>query len=69
MKYTNWDAATKKLGHKQRKALAFAGQDWRSFDKTTEREIESLAKRGLVEINEFGQFRAHPDLMPKYLPR
>ncbi len=51
------------LGSKQRDALRFARlytrESWHSFnqDSDTKRVIQSLAARGLVEINEFNQFR------------
>ena len=55
----------KRLGPHQKNALEFARRvypGWHSYakDPLTRRVIASLAKRGLVEKNEFWQFRAIP---------
>jgi len=54
----------KRLGPHQKNALAFAREypGWQGYakDSLTKRVIASLAKRGLVETNEFYQFRAIP---------
>ena len=50
-----------RLGKLQRKALEFAQKTsgWQSFstDSVTKRVIKSLVDRGLLEVNEFNQFR------------
>ena len=48
-----------KLGKRQQAALDFILRcnGWHSFANDVKREILSLAKLGLVEVNEFNQFR------------
>jgi len=59
-----------RLGKHEAKALDFAlrvlhskandfSRSWHSFakDSTTKKSVSSLAKKGLVEVNKFGQFR------------
>ena len=50
-----------RIGHRMRRALEFAEQwpTWHTFDtaRTTRSAVERLQKRGLVETNQFGQFR------------
>ena len=54
----------KRLGPHQKNALEFARKypGWHGYarDPLTTRVIASLVKRGLVESNEFQQFRAIP---------
>ena len=60
MKYDKRDFSG--LGVNQRRALDFSAKyrGWHSFDTTdrgTKSAVLSLAKRGIVEVNRFNQFR------------
>ena len=50
-----------RFGHHQKHVLEFAFNNpgWHTFhkDRTTIQAINSLVKLGLVEVNEYGQFR------------
>jgi hypothetical protein len=51
-----------RMGHRMQGAMLFCNtyKGWHSFDqhcRTTTDAIKRLAKRGLVEINQYGQFR------------
>jgi hypothetical protein len=48
-----------RLGKRERRALTFIKKvnGWHSFDKTVKREVRSLERKGLVEVNQFNQFR------------
>lgn len=56
-----------RIGHRMKKALDFAMKfpAWHTFDtgRATKSAIERLRNRGLVEVNDYGQFRiviTHP---------
>ena len=57
---TNGYDEVKGLGKKQRAALEFIRRvnGWHSFASDVRREIVSLHNRGLVEVNQYKQFRA-----------
>lgn len=64
MDYKEYNSRLKGIGAQQKKAFNFARRfpGWQSFDNTTRKVIESLAGRGLVQVNQFDQFRMHPDI-------